>query len=95
MTSTALRRFYTKLKGISSRYGSEDFDSLKEKLHSFLPNVVYVVNRESTTVPHEFQEFIEKNIAEAEKGWEYFKAFEDHFMSVMAFFKEKDSKNRR
>jgi len=95
MTSAAIRRFYTKLRGISNRYGTGDFERIKEKLYSFYPSAAYAVSRKNTSVPPEFQKFIETNIKLAVKDPKHFKGFVEHFQSVVAYFKEKDNRRRR
>jgi len=43
-----------------------------------------------TDTPHLFSLFIERNIQEAKKGGEHFRAFVEHFQSVVAYFKDKN-----
>ena len=94
MKNAALRRFYAKLRGIDNRFlANGDFNEVQQKLYSFHPDVAYAVGRK--VVPPEFQNFIDTNIKLAVKGANHFKGFIDHFQSVVAYFKEQDSRNRR
>ena len=70
-------------------------ERIKEKLYSFYPSAAYAVSRKNTSVPPEFQKFIETNMKLAVKDPKHFKGFVEHFQSVVAYFKEKDNRLRR
>ncbi|MBI5194635.1 MAG: type III-A CRISPR-associated protein Csm2 [Nitrospirae bacterium] len=88
MTPTSLRAFYNKLKAIESRYktSSSNFDSIKPNLYAFERDVAYQVSR--GVVSEEFRKFINKNSELAIKGPKEFKGFIEHFLSVLAYFKD-------
>lgn len=88
MTPTALRVFYNKLKAIESKYKSSknDFDLIKPNLYAFERDVVYQASR--GVVKEEFRKFITINAALAAKGPKEFKGFIEHFLSVLAYFKD-------
>lgn len=88
MTPTALRVFYNKLKAIESRYKSSrnDFDLIKPSLYAFERDVAYQASR--GVVKEEFRKFITTNAALAAKGPKEFKGFIEHFLSVLAYFKD-------
>ncbi len=91
MTPTSFRAFYNKAKAIEYHYNtSKDFDSIKHKLFAFERDVVYQVSREC--VPDEFRKFIVKNAELAQKGPKEFKGFIEHFLSVLAYFKDYSKK---
>ncbi|MGB9803127.1 type III-A CRISPR-associated protein Csm2 [Desulfofundulus sp.] len=101
MTSAALRRFYNKLKAIDAKLQSEEFDAVKPDLYSLQANVIYNAGRLSDgnnkLVPEEFLEFMRTNIEKAEIDRKHFKAFIEHFQSVLAYFtyfKEKNNQRR-
>lgn len=94
MTSAALRRFFAKLRAIQEKYKStNNFEKVKEDLYSFYPLVAYSVSRK--VAPIVFQEFMEKNLAQAEKDEKHFRAFIKHFQSVVAFFKDENQRGGR
>ncbi len=88
MTPTSLRAFYNKLKAIESRYktSSNNFDYIKPNLYAFERDVAYQVSR--GVVSEEFRKFINKNAELAINGPKEFKGFLEHFLSVLAYFKD-------
>jgi CRISPR-associated protein Csm2 len=88
MTPTSLRAFYNKLKAIENRYkiSNNDFDLIKPNLYAFERDVAYQVSR--GVVSEEFRKFININSALAIKGPEFFRGFVEHFLSVLAYFKD-------
>ena len=88
MTPTALRAFYNKLKAIESKYNTSgnNFDFIKPNLYAFERDVAYQVSR--NVVSEEFRKFINKNAELALKGPKEFKGFIEHFLSVLAYFKD-------
>jgi CRISPR/Cas system CSM-associated protein Csm2 small subunit len=88
LTSAAIRRFFSKLRAIEYKYKMfHDFDLAREGIYAFARDVSYTENRGVT--PQLFSRFIEKNIVEAKKDSEHFRAFIEHFQSVVAYFKDK------
>ena len=88
LTSAAIRRFFSKLRAIEYKHKmTHDFDLAREGLYAFVRDVSYTENRGVT--PFIFSKFIEANIQEAKKDAEHFRAFIEHFQSVVAFFKDK------
>lgn len=89
MSPTAIRNFFNKLRAVEYNYKStKDFDRTRQDIYAFCRDVKYTENRGVT--PLLFSSFIETNIAEAKKDAEHFKAFVEHFQSVIAYFKEKN-----
>jgi CRISPR type III-A-associated protein Csm2 len=89
MSSTAIRNFFNKLRAVEYNYKStKDFDRTRQDIYAFCRDVKYTENRGVT--PELFTKFIEANIAEAKKDDEHFKAFVEHFQSVIAYFKDKN-----
>ncbi|MBI5194801.1 MAG: type III-A CRISPR-associated protein Csm2 [Nitrospirae bacterium] len=88
MTPTALRAFYNKLKAIENRYkiSNNDFDLIKPSLYAFERDVAYQASR--GVVRDEFRKFININAELAIKGPKEFKGFIEHFLSVLAYFKD-------
>lgn len=87
MTSAAIRRFFTKLRAIEYKYKmSHDFERAREGIYAFSRDARYAETRKVT--PPLFTQFIEANTAEAKKDAEHFRAFIEHFQSVIAYFKE-------
>lgn len=88
LSPTALRVFYNKLKAIESRYKSSknDFELIKPNLYAFERDVAYQASR--GVVREEFRKFITINAALAAKGPKEFKGFIEHFLSVLAYFKD-------
>lgn len=88
MTPTSLRAFYNKLKAIESKYNTScnNFDFIKPNLYAFERDVAYQVSR--GVVSEEFRKFINKNAELAIKGPKEFKGFLEHFLSVLAYFKD-------
>lgn len=88
LTSAAIRRFFSKLRAIEYKYKMDrDFNRAREAIYAFARDVAYTENRGVT--PELFSKFIELNISEAKKDSENFKAFIEHFQSVVAYFKDK------
>ena len=88
MTSAAIRRYFSKLRAIEYKYKmNHDFDLAREGIYAFVRDVSYTENRSVTPVL--FSRFIEKNVTEAKKSPEHFRAFVEHFQSVVAYFKDK------
>ncbi len=91
MTPNSLRAFYNKLKALENRYKMlSNFDAIKPSLYAFERDVAYQVSR--GVVPESFRFFITKNAELAVKGPEYFKGFVEHFLSVLAYFKDATNK---
>lgn len=88
MTPTSLRVFYNKVKAIENRYqaSNNNFDLIKSSLYAFERDVAYQVSRR--VVPEEFRKFIVRNTEIAIKGPKEFKGFVEHFLSVLAYFKD-------
>ena len=88
MTPTSLRAFYNKLIAIENKYKSSDnnFDLIKPNIYAFERDVAYQVSR--GVVSEEFRKFINKNADLAKKGPKEFKGFKEHFLSVLAYFKD-------
>jgi CRISPR-associated protein Csm2 len=88
LTAAAIRRFFSKLRAIEYKYKmTRDFDLAREGIYAFVRDVTYTENRGVT--PSLFSKFIEKNVNEAKISPEHFRAFIEHFQSVVAYFKEK------
>lgn len=88
MTPTSLRAFYNKLIAIENKYkaSNNNFDLIKASIYAFERDVAYQVSR--GVVSEEFRKFINKNAELAKKGPEEFKGFKEHFLSVLAYFKD-------
>ncbi len=88
MTPTSLRAFYNKLIAIENKYKNSDnnFDLIKPNVYAFERDVAYQVSR--GVVSEEFRKFINKNAELAKKGPKEFKGFKEHFLSVLAYFKD-------
>jgi CRISPR-associated protein Csm2 len=88
LTPAAIRRFFSKLRAIEYKFRTtKDFDLAREGIYAFSRDVAYTENR-GVTKPL-FSKFIELNCTEAKKDAEHFRAFVEHFQSVVAYFKEK------
>lgn len=88
LTPAAIRRFFSKLRAIEYKFKTtRDFNLAREGIYAFSRDVAYTENR-GVTKPL-FSKFIELNCAEAKKDAEHFRAFVEHFQSVVAYFKEK------
>jgi len=88
LTSAAIRRFFSKLRAVEHKYKmTRDFELAREGIYAFVRDVTYTENRGVT--PSLFSKFIEKNISEAKKSPDHFRAFIEHFQSVVAYFKDK------
>jgi len=89
LSPTAIRNFFNKLRAVEHNYKvSKDFDKTRQDIYSFCRDVKYTENRGVT--PELFTKFIDANIALAKKDPEHFKAFIEHFQSVIAYFKDKN-----
>jgi CRISPR type III-A-associated protein Csm2 len=89
LTPAAIRRFFSKLRAVEHKFkANRDFDLAREGVYAFTRDVTYTENRGVT--PHLFSLFIERNIREAQKSGEHFRAFVEHFQSVVAYFKDKN-----
>ncbi|MBI4847719.1 MAG: type III-A CRISPR-associated protein Csm2 [Nitrospirae bacterium] len=88
MSPTSLRAFYNKLIAIENKFKSSDnnFDLIKPNIYAFERDVAYQVSR--GVVSEEFRKFINKNAELAKKGPKEFKGFKEHFLSVLAYFKD-------
>ncbi len=88
MSPTSLRAFYNKLKAIENRYknSNNNFDLVKPAIYAFERDVAYQVSR--GVVSEEFRKFINKNAELAAKGPRELKGFVEHFLSVLAYFKD-------
>ena len=96
MTSTSFRAFYNKVKAIENKYKTllcsagiskgDAFESIKASLFAFERDVAYQVSR--GVVPEEFRKFIVKNAEIAKNGPKEFKGLIEHFLSVLAYFKD-------
>jgi CRISPR-associated protein Csm2 len=88
MSPTAIRNFFNKLRAVEHNYKvTKDFDKTRQGIYSFCRDVHYTETRGVT--PELFTKFIEANIALAKKDPEHFKAFIEHFQSVIAYYKDK------
>lgn len=88
MSVTSLRAFFNKVRAIENIYKqSNNFDQIKPKLYAFERDATYQVSR--GVVSDEFRKFIVKNARLAQSRPEAFKGFVEHFMSVLAYFKER------
>jgi CRISPR-associated protein Csm2 len=88
LKSAAIRRFFSKLRATEHKYKTtNDFDLAREGIYAFVRDVSYSENRGVTPVL--FSRFIEANVQLAKKDAEHFRAFIEHFQSVVAFFREK------
>jgi CRISPR type III-A-associated protein Csm2 len=89
LSPTAIRNFFNKLRAVEHNYKvSNDFDKTRQEIYSFCRDVKYTENRGVT--PELFTKFIDANIALAKEDPEHFKAFIEHFQSVIAYFKDKN-----
>lgn len=88
MSANSLRAFYNKLKAIESKYktSGNNFDLIRPTLFAFERDVAYQVSRQ--VVPEDFRTFINANAELAAKGPKEFKGFVEHFLSVLAYFKD-------
>lgn len=88
LSPTAIRNFFNKLRAVEHNYSvTKDFDKTRQDIYSFCRDVKYTENRGVT--PELFTKFIDSNITLAKKDPEHFKAFIEHFQSVIAYFREK------
>jgi CRISPR-associated protein Csm2 len=93
MTSSSLRTFFNTIRAMDSRLRSgEPFDSIKTMLFKAKALVAYAVSRGS--VPNDFREFVDMNIALASQDSRSFKAFMDHFECVVGYFKDRSNQRR-
>lgn len=88
LTPAAIRRYFSKLRAIEYKYKADrDFELAREGIFAFSRDVHYTENRGVT--PPLFTQFIEANAKEAKKDAQHFRAFVEHFQSVVAYFKER------
>lgn len=81
-----LRKFYDQAMAV--KIGSEsgqDFSALRPKLLFLVPAAANAVG--AGNAPQVLKQFIEANVALAQKDKEHFKAFMTHFKCVIAYFK--------
>ncbi len=87
MKINQLRRFFNKTRGIEAQLThmqERDFAAVKPTIRSMERDVAYQVGRE--VVPEEFKQFIDRNVELAVKDEAHFKAFLNHFESVLSYF---------
>jgi CRISPR type III-A-associated protein Csm2 len=95
MTSASIRRFYGRVRALSTMFRDEEtFQRNKHELQKLIPLVYYSLQRDQANVPESFKDFLEVNVRLAEQSLKDFKAFVDHFQSVVAFFPKEDQKGR-
>jgi CRISPR-associated protein Csm2 len=88
MSPTAIRNFFNKLRAVEFKYKvGKDFDLARQDIFSFCRDVKYTENRGVT--PALFTAFIEQNVELAKQDPLHFKAFVEHFQSVIAYYKSK------
>jgi CRISPR-associated protein Csm2 len=88
LTAAAIRRFFSKLRAVEYKYKTNhDFNLAREGIYAFVRDVSYTENRGVT--PALFSRFIEANVEQAKNDAEHFRAFVEHFQSVVAYFKDK------
>ncbi|MBT9173029.1 MAG: hypothetical protein DDT21_01419 [Syntrophomonadaceae bacterium] len=88
LSSTALRRFYNKLKGLDTKFQfNREFYRLLPNLYAFERDAAYAAARQ--VVPGVFIGFVVKNVDLASNDEKGFKGFVDHFQSIVAFAKGK------
>ena len=88
LSSTALRRFYNKLKGLDIKHQfNPNFKLLLPDLYAFERDAAYAAAR--LVVPGVFIGFAVKNIDLATRDEKGFKGFVEHFQSIVAFAKGK------
>lgn len=93
MSPTSFRAFYNKAKAIENKYKmAGDFDVIRPSLFAFERDVTYQVSR--GVVPEAFRKFIVTNANLAQKGPKEFKGFMEHFLSVLAYFKDASASSR-
>lgn len=86
LSSTALRRFYNKLKGLHTRHQfNPNFKQLLPDLYAFERDAAYAAARQ--VVPGVFIGFAVKNVDLAIRDEKGFKGFVEHFQSIVAFAK--------
>ncbi|MEK4179493.1 type III-A CRISPR-associated protein Csm2 [Aeribacillus sp. FSL K6-1121] len=96
MTSASIRRFYGRVRALSTMFRDEEtFQRNKHELQKLIPLVYYSLQRDQANVPESFKDFLEVNVRLAEQSLKDFKAFVDHFQSVVAFFPKEDQKGNR
>ncbi|MEW5920388.1 MAG: type III-A CRISPR-associated protein Csm2 [Bacillota bacterium] len=87
-SSTALRRFYNKLKGLDTKHQfNRNFKLLLPDLYAFERDAAYAAAR--LVVPGVFIGFAVKNVDLATRDEKGFKGFVEHFQSIVAFAKGK------
>lgn len=84
LTKTALRRFYNKLKALEHKLNSQnEMKQLLPDIYAFERDAVYAASRE--VVPEMFIGFMAKNVEQAVISPKHFKAFVEHFQSLIAY----------
>ena len=90
LTTHQLRRFYNMAKRLEWASSSGDFEEVKlglQKLKAFAADFVARAEGERRREGREmFKEFIERNVDLATKDEKHFKAFIEHFQSLVAYF---------
>jgi len=88
LSSTALRRFYNKAKGLNNKYQfNPNYRRILPELYAFERDAAYAASR--LVVPGVFIGFVVKNIDLATNDEKGFKGFIEHFQSIVAFAKGK------
>jgi len=97
MKSSAIRRFFSHLKAAAARHDPhqpESWPALREALYELKKMAAYQIHRDPPPVTQAFVDFIDKNVALAEKEPKAFVAFLKHFESVVAFY-PREGRHRR
>ncbi len=85
--STALRAFFGHVRAIEARLrAGVPFDELKKDIWRLAKMAAYQRQRSEPPINQTFIDFIERNVALAERDEKHFRAFVEHFESVIAFF---------
>lgn len=88
LTNTALRRFYNKLKALDGKLkGGMGYKRILPDLYAFERDAAYAAARD--VVPGEFVGFVARNLNLAFQSEQGFRAFMEHFQSLIAFAKGK------
>ncbi|UOF92510.1 type III-A CRISPR-associated protein Csm2 [Fodinisporobacter ferrooxydans] len=88
MTSTTLRRFYSKLLSAYEKYKSNnDFEGIVNQIEALIPDAEIAVKRE--VAPYQFKNFIRENVNLASRNPDNLKGFVRHYQSIICFFSEK------
>jgi len=97
LSSTQLRRFFNKARGIEQKLKSgKDFDRLKEEILTLKPLAAASVGKKNA--PESFNRFMEINVQKAIESKEAFtRGFLIHFQSIVAYtkyFEEQDKRDK-